>query len=195
VKGIPYTDLTTSMIETLEATVFSPPVLGKMLADRLKELAEAPEAAKAEIAALTAEVKRLDGALGRLLDAIEAGGDAKSLAARVNETQRQRDTVAAKLEHASGQQIEADGFDLELWLTESAKLLAGARNFLETDPEGGRRVLRTALSKGLTVRPDPIEGGWVFEGVGQFSESGLRAVIEGRVTTPTHDPLKLVPPG
>ena len=136
----------------------------------------------------------MDGALGRLLDAIEAGGDAKSLAARVNETQRQRDTVAAKLEHPSGQQIEAEGFDLELWLTESAKLLAGARNFLETDPEDGRRVLRTALAKGLTVRPDPIEGGWVFEGVGQFYESGLRAVVEGRVTGPTPDPLKLVPP-
>ena len=154
------------------------------------------------IASLRTQLAKIDASQERLVDAIEEGAEAKPLVARMKAAQRERDALAAKLEHLDGLQQSADSFDPVQWLADISELLSTLPTAfgVAVDPEGARRILRECLPVPLKVIPDP-EGGWTYEGVGNFEQEGLQRAVKAikgqippeRPTGPSS--MKLVPPG
>jgi small-conductance mechanosensitive channel len=99
-------------------------VLAMILADRLNEMSVGSESAQEEIASLRAQLAKIDASQERLVDAIEEGAEAKPLVARMKAAQRERDALAAKLEHLDGLRQSADSFDPVQWLADISDLLS-----------------------------------------------------------------------
>jgi hypothetical protein len=200
-KGVPYDPLTESVIATLKDTLFNKAILGKILADRLNEMSAGSESVQEEIASLRAQLAKIDASQERLVDAIEEGAEAKPLIARMKAAERERDALAAKLEHLDGLQQSTDSFDPVQWLADISELLSTLPTTfgVAVDPEGARRILRECLPVPLKVTPDQ-DGGWTYEGVGNFEQEGLQRAVKAikgqippeRPTGPTS--TKLVPP-
>jgi hypothetical protein len=146
-KGVPYDPLTESVIATLKDTLFNKAILAKILADRLNEMSAGSESAQEEIASLRVQLAKIDASQERLVDAIEEGAEAKPLVARMKAAQRERDALAAKLEHLDGLRQSADSFDPVQWLADISELLSTLPTAfgVAVDPEGARRILRECL--------------------------------------------------
>jgi len=201
-KGVPYDALTESVIATLKDTLFNKAILAKILADRLNEMSAGSESVQEEIASLRAQLAKIDVSQERLVDAIEEGAEAKPLIARMKAAERDRDALAAKLEHLDGLQQSTDSFDPVQWLADISELLSTLPTAfgVAVDPEGARRILRECLPVPLKVTPDQDDG-WTYEGVGNFEQEGLQRAVKAikgqippeRPTGPSS--TKLVPPG
>ena len=142
-KGVPYDPLTESVIATLKDTLFNKAILAKILADRLNKMSAGSESAQEEIASLRVQLAKIDASQERLVDAIEEGAEAKPLVARMKAAQRERDALAAKLEHLDGLRQSADSFDPVQWSADISELLSTLPTAfgVAVDPEGGKAHL------------------------------------------------------
>jgi site-specific DNA recombinase len=196
-QAVGYEALTGAVVDTFKATILSKKVLDQMVADELDARRRAPDAAQAEVEALTADVAKLNRTLEKLTDAVIAGGDAKTLVTRMKTMERERDDLAAKLEHAQGMLVAAESFDTAAWMREQADLLGDLRHMVELPagmtPDqrqrytaGARRILKVCLPDGLTVTREP-DGVWTFKGVGRFVGNDLQQLreVNGRIE-PAH---------
>jgi site-specific DNA recombinase len=200
-KGVPYEPLTESVIATLKDKLFNKAILGQILADRLKELTAGTEGVQEEIETMRAEITKIDASLEHLLDAIEEGGDAKSIMPRMRSLEQDRDALTAKLEHLDGMLQAAGTFDPVKWMADISGLLStlDVSFGIAVAPESARKILRECLRGPIKVTPDE-EGGWDFEADGFFDQGRLAEVvktIKGRIAPDRLTPAstKFVPPG
>lgn len=117
--------------------ILNPVSVGQMLLSEIERRREAPEARRAEIAALRGGVARLDGELTRLADAIAAGGELKALTTAMQGRQRQRDETAARREHLRGQEQAGEDFDVGVWVEQTREILNDLADTLEGSPAAG----------------------------------------------------------
>ncbi len=157
-------------------------VLVKLHADEWDRRRQELEAARANRDAVEADVRRLDGELTRLADAVAAGGgDVRALVDALKRKQAQRDERAALLEHLDGVAQGADpDADDDWWLAWVAPRLDGLKASLDADPTTGRAVVRDLLREPIIITPEMDEQGrllaWSYVGRGY-----LDRVLAGRL--------------
>jgi hypothetical protein len=113
---------------------------------------------------LAQERDRLDAELARLAEAIATGGHIPALLAALESKQTQRDTVAAKIEHAQGSE-EAIRAALAAWQRRVMNLtlasVGGLGAALEAG-ESGRRLLGQMIRQPIVVTPRSDEHGKIL---------------------------------
>ncbi|HET9923739.1 MAG TPA: recombinase family protein, partial [Methylomirabilota bacterium] len=190
--GVPAREITAAVVAHFADQTAE--VCRAMLREAWAGQRQALAALQGQRGALEAEVERLDQELARLAAAVAQGGQLKALVDAMRTKQRQRDDVAARLEHAQGMtaaevaELEAalDG-ELPILMTALTKDMAGA---LRAGGPAGRQVLRQLLAgQPITVTPEVAEGritGWAYQG-----EAALGQVVAGQLNAqaaaPRHD--------
>ncbi len=176
--GVPYEKITNAILghfRDLEGDV-----LVRMMRDEWDRRRQELEAARANRDAVEQDIRRLDGELARLADAVASGGDFKALRMSMEARQRQRDDQAALLEHLDGLsqdrlwnpvrgEWEGPFPDGTAWLEWLLPRLQGFKAALDADPATGRAVVRELLPEPVTVTPVLAQGrlvGWDYLGTG-----------------------------
>jgi hypothetical protein len=121
----------------------------------------------AEIGEIEAEVAACDAAMGRIVAAIERGGEALALTHRLTELQQERDAYTAKLEklRAEADRVASPAFHrVARWLSETD---------LTANPQATALRLRTAIRQ---MRVDTEEGSVEVEWIG--GEAASRFTLE-----------------
>lgn len=194
--GVPYEALTQSVLGQFKREFLSPVVLGKLLTSEIARREANPDETKTRREEAEAELKKVDQELARLAEAVAAGGEMRALVDAMTTKQRQRDTLAAQIEHLDGLAQEDADWDVSAWLEESQELLCDLQGTLEADPVAGRGVLRSLLVSPITVTPVKTDSGLVFEYLGQ---GAFDRVLAGRTadakTVRKRNTTVLVPPG
>jgi hypothetical protein len=151
----------------------------------MERMKEAYDAQRGSLDALKAEVARLDVELGRLAEAVAAGGQIPALLAAMETKQRARDDAAGRLEHAQGLTLDGLPPRYEEMLAVVQGMAHGLKGILGAS-EDGRTMLRTILPEPLVIRPTvDTEGrfdGWEWTGtaqLGRLIESKLSRVTSG----------------
>jgi len=179
--ALPYYEITQAVIDQLSSDLLTTENMVKLLTDDLL----APEDAQTEQGALAASLKTLDRELANLNAVAAAGGaDVASLVEALKTKQRQRDVVAARLEHLEGLEKAREGFDLDSWLPQEGQvLLVDLEEMLHADPGTSRGILRGLLVSPIWVHPETdADGkllGWSWGGIGTLGK-----VLAGRVPIP-----------
>jgi site-specific DNA recombinase len=178
-RAIPFDPLTQAVTETFRENFLNPVAIGQLLAHELAERSAAPDAAKAEIAQIRADLAKVERELPRLVEAVAVGTDpVPALMEAIQIREDRRVALSARLEALENVTRAADEFDVESWLVETRELLADTRNLLEANPAAGRQLLRRCLVKPVIVSPDSA-GGWTYETEGRFIAAELAKVVEG----------------
>ena len=125
-------------------------------------------------AQLEREQKRLEGAINRLLDQIEAG---QAIGDRLKKRQEELDIIKAKLEMAN-----VPEFDREA-LAETMRPYGPLVGLGEGDPVTIRQILRKCGITSIIVTPDG--NGWRFEGQADFRGAVHPRTHEGPPIPPT----------
>ena len=158
-----------------------PHALGDLLQDEIERRRQAPDERRARLEELQADVKRLDGELVRLADAVATGGEIRALVDRLQATQRRRDEAAGHVEHLAGQQEVVEKLDVAAWVEEMRELFTDLARTLEADPQAGRGVLRGLLATPITLTPVLDERGrltdWDYMATGAFDQ-----LVAGRLS-------------
>lgn len=206
--GVPYQQVTDVIVSHLRERFLDPFVIANHLRAEAERRKQAPEERRARLVALRSELERLDRELGRLVDAVTAGGQIKALVDRMQATQRQRDDAAAMLEHVEGQQEAEESVDVDTWGEEIRALLTDLAGTLAGAPQNGRRTLAGLLATPITLTPVLNEAGrltdWDYSGRGTFDQllsgrlsDGQRPFPSWPWTSSVTNPYttELVPPG
>jgi hypothetical protein len=127
-------------------------------------------------ARLARERKDLDKRIDRLVAAIETGGDAASLVAKLRELEARRSAIASDL--TSLQPVP------RLDATIINNRLAEWRRLLRSSTTQARTVLQRVLRGRLTFTPRPDGSGYDFEGPTRFDKlfAGIVAPAHGEVS-------------
>jgi site-specific DNA recombinase len=157
------------------ATLFQQDVLvadrvERVLRDLVAEHQAHPEQIEAQRRAVTAELARTEGRLAKLADALEEGGQVRTVLDRIKTVEREQRDLQARLEHLDGLGKAAAAHSNGAYRAKLEALLADWRGCLTADPVVGRQVLRKLLVGPLTVTPRP-EGGFAWTGTATFSRA------------------------
>jgi site-specific DNA recombinase len=199
--GVPYVDVTEQIVGRIRTVFLSEESLTFHLEEKQAERQQAPQERQAQLAALRADVKRLDGELARLSEAIAVGGELRSLVAALEGKQRQRDEVAAKVEHLERQAQDDGPFDEVAWLAERRAILADTVALLSEFPVHGRMALRYLLEGPIALTPVLDAAGkitaWDFAGKGHLDPevfSGRLASGVRKANTTAYQPVRRAAP-
>ncbi len=129
--------------------------------------------------AIEREVERLEGAIARLTDAIEAG---QPVGDRLKQRQAELDTLRAKLAEPETFDPDREQFEVELarWIE---PLRWTGPVVSERDPQQTRSAMRHLGMDKIIVTPE-ADGGWSFAGVGDLARLVGRKGVSPLPPTP-----------
>jgi len=178
--ALPYARITEAVLDHYRQDFLRPEVIGGLLTKEIHRREQDPALAEAERQQAQTDIKRLDRELAQLAEAVATGGTIPALVRAMQEKQRQRDTLAAHLEHLDGLVKAAESWDVGAWVEETRELLEDLQDTLEADPAAGRGVLRQLMLTPIIVSPvlDDAGGciGWDYQGAGAMDR-----VLAGRL--------------
>jgi site-specific DNA recombinase len=198
--GVPYNEITQAVIDHFSPRFLTPDVLRRFMED--EQAAATPDAIAAERAGLTADVRRLDTEIQRLVDAVaEGAGSVAPLVDAMKRKQKARDNAAARIVQLDELTVRREQFDLAAHIAAGGQLIVDLEDMLQNDPAEGRRVLRSLLLGIIKVTPKDTASGIVFEYHGECRLDPIlagRIDADGSVTARAEEnllPTVLVPPG
>ena len=180
-RGIPEADLDRAVVNALHDLISDEDTTWALLtarADRWRAEQEAKSRAD-ERPAIEREVERLEGAIARLTDAIEAG---QPVGDRLKQRQAELDALRVKLAEPETFDPDREAFEVELarWIE---PLRWTGPVVSERDPQQTRSAMRHLGVDKIIVTPEP-DGGWSFAGVGDLARLVGRKGVSGLPPTP-----------
>ncbi len=165
-RGIPEADLDRAVVNALHDLISDEETTWALLtarADRWRAEQEAKSRAD-ERPAIEREVERLEAAIARLTDAIEAG---QPVGDRLKQRQAELDTLRVKLAEPETFDPDREQFEVELarWIE---PLRWTGPVVSERDPQQTRSAMRHLGVEKIIVTPE-ADGGWSFAGVGDLA--------------------------
>jgi hypothetical protein len=190
-----------AVLAAVERDVLRIEVLETSLAKAMATLQPSTDLVDDRTREARAELARLDGEAARLAAAIAAGGELAALMTALQDRERRRSQLRAKLT-ALDRASRRDDDDLHDVLAQLRGQLTDWQGMLKQDPPAARMALRSLLAGRLvfTPRGDAAERYYEFEGPGTVSKTiaGL-ALPKGLVTPAGFEPavstLKGLRPG
>lgn len=129
------------VLEQLLSDVLTPQAIAHGLEDLERLRAQEGPQIQAKVDNLMAELDQVDAAIGRLLDAVERGGDAQSLTARLRQREAERSRLQAELGEARGLLDNAERATQQI-----EEVLTGIRTSLQRgDRSATQRLLRQII--------------------------------------------------
>jgi hypothetical protein len=170
-KGIPEQALDAAVIESLYKLVEDPEVAWALVTERSERWARERAVTSDERANLEAEEKRLETAIGRLLDHLEAGED---VGLRLKQRRAELDALRVRLAEPEGLTVEQE--DFEKALAANVEWLKWRGPVVKPSDATQTRAAMRALGIGK-VTVTPTESGWTFAGDGNLS--GMVGALRG----------------
>lgn len=164
---MPMADADEAVLTELREDILKPSRVALAIETAIKRYTGRPNDIAAQRAALEAEVRRLDGEISRLVDALASGDPLPSVQDAIRARERRRADARARLEHLDGMarmprlNTAALTKELNQRLTEWQELLKAA-------PVKSRQILRKLIAGRLTFKPDPQHGLYTFNGFATY---------------------------
>ncbi len=175
---VPYNEITQAVIDRFSSRFLTPDVLRRFLED--DRAGSTPEAINAEREGLAADVRRLDGDIAKLVDAVTTGGDSiPALVEAMKAKQRARDNAAARIEVLAAKERDNDRFDFDAALEAGGRIVVDLEDLLARDPAEGRAVLRSLLTTPISVSPVETPEGRCFD---FHADARLDGILSGRLS-------------
>ena len=162
------------ILDAIERDLLTSEILDAALEEALAGLLPTSERAEQRRESLVAEHSRLEAELGRLTEAIVAGGDAATLVAAIRTREKRRADVVAALA-TLGQVRQMDAHQLTALRADFRERLSDWRSLLRRQPIQGRQILRKLLVGRLTLTPAEADGRRVYEYRGEATLGRLLA--------------------
>jgi hypothetical protein len=175
-KGVPEATLDQAVLDALHKVGEDPDVLWTLLTERAERWKRERALTVDERANLEAEEKRLEAAIGRLLDHLEAGED---VGLRLKQRRAELDALRVRMAEPEGSDLDEVRFEKEL--AKNAGWLRWHGPVIKANDVAQTRAAMRALGIGkITVTP--TQGGWRFEGDGSLA--GMVHSGSGRAPKP-----------
>ena len=189
-RMVPMERLHDMVVTIFQEDILIPPRLEQVIRDLARGHEHGPARAAEVRRALEANLRRVDGRIANLTEAVAAGGEVKSLIAAIKTAEREQQDIRGRLEHADGLQKAAAAWDVSAYREKVMALLEDWQGALKAAPQIARQILRKLLVSDIVVTPkqDAYGGRWYeFRAEGTFRRIvygviGFGEVESGRAT-------------
>ena len=179
------------VVTMFQQDILTPARLEQVIRDLARTDEHGPARAAEVRRALEADLRRVEGRIVNLTEAVAAGGEVKSLIAAIRAAEGEQQDLRGRLEHADGRQKAAAAWDVSAYREQVLALLQDWQGALEAAPQIARQILRKLLASDIVVTPkqDAYGGRWFeFRAEGTFRRIlygviGFGEVESGRVTS------------
>ncbi len=182
-----------AVVTLLQRDVLSPAVVTTVIEKAIRLRAATPDTLRAEHLHLERDLRRLEGELARLADAVASGEMLPSLMQAIRERERRRAELQARLEHLDGLGKVVEHLDRGRLARELAARLTDWQGLIAGQPIQARQLLRQFLVGRLVFTPRQDEHGAYYEFTGRASYGKLLAglvvatgVVPGGGLEPPH---------
>lgn len=174
-------DLDALVLAALREDVLTPDLVDDVVARAVELCTEQTATLDTRREALEADLRRVEGELARLAEAIAAGDPVPTIMDAMRVRERRRADLKAQLEHVdglarAGAPVVTAGLRAEL-----RAHLTSWDDLLRSNPVEARPILRKLLEGRLVATPKHHEGGRWYEVTGQASYGALLAGVVGLV--------------
>jgi DNA invertase Pin-like site-specific DNA recombinase/DNA-binding transcriptional MerR regulator len=173
-RGLPIHEIDEALTAAMRREALTPERLEQVLRDLAAEESAYPAEREAARRTLTDELRHVEGRLARLTEALEQGGEIRSLVDRLKVTEAEQQTLQARLEHIDGL-ARAAALSGQAKV-EAIEVLRGWHQAVTAGPVVARQALRKILAGPVAVLP-LANSEWSYKAV-----VTLGAVIGGSVT-------------
>jgi len=189
-RMVPMERLHDMVVTIFQEDILIPPRLEQVIRDLARGHEHGPARAAEVRRALEANLRRVEGRIANLTEAVAAGGEVKSLIAAIKTAEREQQDIRGRLEHADGLQKAAAAWDVSAYREKVMALLEDWQGALKAAPQIARQILRKLLVSDIVVTPkqDAYGGRWYeFRAEGTFRRIvygviGFGEVESGRAT-------------
>jgi chorismate mutase len=177
VLALPVVDA--AVLGAIASDALRPAVIDAVLDEVFRLLT--PDAQESTLAALQADLRRVDLAIGNLTAAIEQGGAMPALVAKLAERQTEREGVVAAI--AAAKAVDQLAVDRQAVERQVRAKVADWQGLLTRQVEDGRQLLRELLDGPLRFTPEGKD--YRFEGTVKTGELIAALVTPPCVASPT----------
>jgi len=189
-RVVPMERLHDMVVTIFQQDILTPARLEQVIRDLARGYEHGPARAAEVRRTLEADLRRAEGRIANLTEAVAAGGEVKSLIAAIKTAEREQQDIRGRLEHVDGLQKAAAAWDVSAYREKVLGLLGDWQGALEAAPQIARQILRKLLASDIVVTPkqDAYGGRWFeFRAEGTFRRIvygviGFGEVESGRVT-------------
>jgi len=189
-RMVPMERLHDMVVTIFQEDILIPPRLEQVIRDLARGHEHGPARAAEVRRALEANLRRVEGRIANLTEAVAAGGEVKSLIAAIKTAEREQQDIRGRIEHADGLQKAAAAWDVSAYREKVMALLEDWQGALKAAPQIARQILRKLLVSDIVVTPkqDAYGGRWYeFRAEGTFRRIvygviGFGEVESGRAT-------------
>jgi site-specific DNA recombinase len=162
-RVVPMERLHDMVVTVFQKDILTPARLEQVIQD-LARGHENGSARAAEVRrALEADLRRVEGRIANLTEAVAAGGEVRSLIAAIKTAEREQQDIRGRLEHADGLQKATAAWDISAYREKVMALLEDWQGALEAAPQIARQILRKLLISDIIVTPGQNAAGRWFE--------------------------------
>jgi transcription elongation GreA/GreB family factor len=162
-RMVPMERLHDMVITVFQQDILTPARLEQVIQDLARGHEHGSARAAAVRRALEADLRRVEGRIANLTEAVAAGGEVKSLIAAIKAAEREQQDIRARLEHADGLQKATAAWDISAYREKVMALLEDWQGALEAAPQIARQILRKLLISDIIVTPGQNAAGRWFE--------------------------------
>jgi len=189
-RVVPMERLHDMVITVFQEDILTPARLEQVIRDLARGHEHGPARAAEVRRSLEADLRRVEGRIANLTEAVAAGGEVKSLIEAIKTAEREQQDIRGRLEHADGLQKAAAAWDVSAYREKVLGLVGDWQGALEAAPQIARQILRKLLASDIVVTPkqDAYGGRWFdFKAEGTYRRIvygviGFGEVESGRAT-------------
>ena len=166
---VPMADAEAAILSKIESQMLDPAIVQDILAAAIAELQEATKADAQRTAPLEQELKRVNGELARLTEALAAGGELASVVTAIRSRESRREELQRAIETTS-RAIMAQMPDMRTARAELEQRLGELRSLLRQHVEQAQQLLRRLIDGRLVMTVEEDEDGryYRFKGLGSW---------------------------
>jgi len=167
-RNIPLEPLTEMIISHFRRDVLTPARLAQVAKDLAADADASPARVAEQRQALEAELRKIEGRIAKLVDAIATGDAPQALLAAIKAAEAQQREIRVKLDHlADSQEIVAQWSDAASQSRVEA-LLSDWQAALADSPVVARQILRKLLVGPIVISEEP-DGGFGYKAQGTYT--------------------------
>lgn len=158
-----------AILSKIESQMLDPAIVQDILAAAIAELQEATKADAQRTAPLEQELKRVNGELARLTEALAAGGELASVVTAIRSRESRREELQRAIETTSRATV-AQMPDMRTARAELEQRLGELRSLLRQHVEQAQQLLRRLIDGRLVMTVEEDEDGryYRFKGLGSW---------------------------
>lgn len=179
-----------AILSHLADVMLDPDIVAGAIEDAIRELRPSRDAIEEQRQRLQGELKEVEAAQGRYIQAIGVAGNVAALAAAVSECETRRRAIQGKLDALDGQDRLAT-FDVASIRRDLAKRVKEWRGLLKRQTPIARQMLARLLDGRIVWTPRKDERAYEFMGAVRYDGllRGILGVTEGMVSPTGFEPV------